>query len=95
MTYVGDVWGLPVSLRRFFEDLHVEGLVGHQLLQPGILFLEGLQLLDHLRLHPTILLSPAIVSLLGNLKLLTDLRNLLPLAEFNIGLTQLGNTLVY
>ena len=47
------------------------------------------------RLHATILLAPAIVSLLGNLKLLTDLRNLLPLAEFNIGLTQLGNNLVY
>ena len=29
-----DVRGLPVSLRGFLEDLHVEGLVGHQLLQP-------------------------------------------------------------
>ena len=86
---------LPVSLRSFFENLHVQGLVSNQLLPSRILFLEGFELLDHLRLHLTLLLSPPIVSLLGNLKLPTDFWNLLPLAEFNIRTTQLGDDLIH
>lgn len=42
-----DVRGLPVSLRGFLENLHVQGLLGNHLLQPGILLLESLQLLGH------------------------------------------------
>ena len=44
------VRGLPVSLRSFFQNVHVESLFGHHLFQPRILFLEGLKLLRHLRL---------------------------------------------
>ena len=63
------VWDLPVSLRRFFEDLHVHSLLGHQLLQSSILFCEGFELLCHLWMHPTLLLTPTVIRLVSNPKL--------------------------
>ena len=48
-----------------------------------------LELLGHLRSHTTVLLTPAIVRLLSDLKRLTDVRDLLPFAKGNIRLTKL------
>ena len=59
--------------------IHAEGLIGHQLLQPRFVFLKILQRLHHLGLHPTNLLLPEVVRLLGGIKFLTDFRNLFPL----------------
>ena len=73
--------GLPVSLRGFLQYLHVESLLGHQLLQPPILFFQGPQLLDHVGGHPAVLLTPAVVGLIGNAERLTDLGHLLALTQ--------------
>ena len=43
-SFAGGVRGLPVSLRGFTQDLRVQGLVGHQLLESSLLFLQGPQL---------------------------------------------------
>ena len=39
-SFVGVAWGLPVSLRGFLENLHVQSLLSHQLLQPSVFFLQ-------------------------------------------------------
>ena len=67
-----DVRGLPISRRGFLQNLHVESLLGHHLLQPSILILQRLELLGHFRLHASDLLSPAVIRLLGDLKLFAD-----------------------
>ena len=92
---VGDVQGLPVSLGSLLENLHIESLLGDHLLQPCVLFLQSLQLLGHLRLHATVLLSPAIIRLFGDFQQLAGLGHLLALTEFNIGFTKFGNDLIH
>ena len=82
-----DVRGLPVSLRGFLQDIHIESLLCHELLQTSILFLKGFEFLRHLWLHPSVFLTPAVVSLLRDIERLADLRDLLPLAELHIRLT--------
>ena len=82
--FVVDVRGLPVSLRGFLQDLHVQSLLRHHLLQPSVLLLKRLQLHDHVGLHAPILLSPAIVRLLGDLNQLADLGNLPALAKLHV-----------
>jgi len=47
--------GLTVSLHGFLQHLHVENLLVHHLLQPDNLFLQGFELLRHLRLQPVVL----------------------------------------
>ena len=74
-----DVRGLPVSLRGFLQNIHIESLVSQEFLQASILFLKGFQFLRHLWFHPSVLLAPAIVSLLRDIESLADLWNLLPL----------------
>ena len=64
---VSSAQGSPVSLCGFLHNLHVQGLLGHELLQAGVLFLERLELFGHLRRHAAILLTPTVVSLGGNL----------------------------
>ena len=71
-SFAVDVRGLPVSLRGFLEDLHVQSLLSDHLLQRSVLFLQSFEFLGHLRLHATNLLPPAVIGLLGNLKLLAD-----------------------
>ena len=87
--------GSPVFLRGFLEDLHVQSLLGHHLLQPRIFFLKGLQLLGHLRLHAAALLTLAVIRLLGNLQLLADFQDFFPLTEFHVDATKSGDYLVY
>jgi len=86
--------GSPVWAGGLLQDLYIERLLGHQLLQAGILFLQSPQLLGHLRRHPAILLALAIVRLLRDLERFTDLGHLLTLAQSYIRLTQFLDDLV-
>jgi len=52
-------------------------------------------MIHHLRLHSVNLLPPVVVHLLGDIKFLTDFRNLLSLVAFQIRLTQLRDDLVH
>ena len=40
-SFAGDVRGLPVSLRGFLQNIHIESLVSHELLQASVFFLKG------------------------------------------------------
>jgi len=69
----GDARGKSVYLRYasmwaggLLEDQHVQGLVRHQLLQPGVLLQAFLKLLGHPWIHPAELGSPAVVRLLAD-----------------------------
>ncbi len=55
--------GLEVSLRHLFQDGVVQRQVGHQLLQPSVLFLKALQSLGLFYTHAAVLFTPAIVGL--------------------------------
>jgi hypothetical protein len=57
--------------------------------------LKNLQLLGHLRRHATILLAPAVIRLLSDLKNFTDFRNLLAFAKLYVRTTQLSNNLIH
>ena len=89
------VRGLLVSLRGFLQNLHIQRLLGDHLFQPNVLFLQGFEFLGHFRLHATLLLPPAVIGLLGNLKLLAELRHLCALTKKHVRSTQLGNDLIY
>ena len=54
-----------VSLRKVFQHLNVEFLVGDDLLQATVLIFELFQTLRFLALHPTVLLTPAMARGLG------------------------------
>ena len=69
------------------------GLIGHHLAQTGILLLKSSQLLNHLRAHSAILLTPAIVGVLRDFDLLTDFRDGFALSDQDIGLPELGHDL--
>lgn len=45
--FADDARGLPVSLRSFLQNLHVQTLVSNQSLEPRVLFLKCLQLLHN------------------------------------------------
>ena len=92
------VRGLPVSLRGFLQNLHVESLFGHHLLHPDILFSQGFELLRHLRLHAAELMPSAVIrviSLLRDSNQFANFRNVLPLAKLHIRSTQLGDHLIH
>ena len=89
------VRGLPVSLRSFLQNVHVESLFGHHLFQPRILFLEGLKLLRHLRLHTVDLLPQTVIGLFSDPKLLADLGHLRVLTKKYVSTTQLRYDLIH
>ena len=72
---------------------------GDHLLQPRVLFLQGLQLLGHLWFHATILLPPAIIGLFGNFRrrLLATYKFRAPSSpcRFQNRLTKSGNNLIH
>ena len=67
--------GLSLFSEHFVEHLLVERQICHQLLQPPVLVLELLELLDFARSHPAELLLPAIEGLLADPELPTDFRH--------------------
>ena len=54
-----------VSLREVLQHLDVKFLVSDDLLQPTVLIFELFQTLRFLALHPTVLLTPAMIRGLG------------------------------
>jgi len=58
--------GLEVSLRHVAQNLLLQGKFSHQPFQPGILLLQLLQLAGLIDFQPSLLLLPAIESLLRN-----------------------------
>ena len=71
----GAVAGSEVSRGHLFENRVVERLVGHEFLQAGIFALELLQPLRLVQAETAVLLPPAVVRLLADAELLTDLRD--------------------
>ena len=67
--------GLEVSLRDFFEDRVVEGNVGHQLLQTGVLLLQVPEPPGLVDAHATVGFTPAVVGLLGDTNLSAGFSN--------------------
>ena len=68
--------GLIVSqLGRFLGDGNLQGLIRDDLTQLGVFLLQRPVLLDQIRAHAAIFLSPAIVRLLAVLQFLTQLKN--------------------
>ena len=59
-----------------------------------MLLLKSLELLRHFRRHAAVRLTPAIVSLLGDLKQLADVRDLLAFAQLDVRATELGANLL-
>ena len=92
----GDVArGSEVSLGGFFQNGDIQRLVGHQLLQPSVLFLHRLQFLGHLWLHASVLLTPEVVRLLGNSQQFTNFGDSNPFAKLHIGSTQHRDNLTF
>ena len=58
--------GLTIFCVHFFEDLDVQGLIGHQLLESAVLGLQLPQAPGLADLHPAILVAPAVISLFAN-----------------------------
>jgi integrase-like protein len=71
-------WGLPLFCDDRLERLDVEGLLGHDVLQPAVLILELLQPLQLNELHPAVLRFSPVVRLLGNAMRATQVRDFLP-----------------
>ncbi len=95
LSRCGDVArGLPVSLGGLLEELHVECPVGHQLLHPGVPFLQGLDLLGRLRSHASAFRTPAFARLLRDLQSPAGLGDLLGLIQGHTRLPKLLDHLV-
>ena len=85
--------GLEVSRGGLPKDVVIQGLLGDQLLQPSIFFLQLTQLLGLLNFQATILLALAIVSLLGDPKLLAHQGYGLTFGQFDLSFAQFPNNL--
>jgi hypothetical protein len=67
-------------------DPHIQSLMRHQLLQPRVLLLEFLKLLGHLRIHPAVLRSPAVLRLLADTQPSADIGHACTLPKVNVSL---------
>jgi hypothetical protein len=82
------------SQSRFARDRLVEGLVGHQLLEPGVFALQLLESPGVVGLHAAVLVAPAVECRLGDPQLLADGRDRLAGGQFGVGLPELVNDLL-
>ena len=85
--------GSEVSRGHLFENRVVERLVCHQLLQLGVLSLEGLQPLGLVETQAAVFLPPPIVRLLADPERLTDLRRPQASAELHFRVPKLRDDL--
>ena len=67
--------GLEVSLRCYLQNGYVQCLISNKFLELRVFLLEFSQLLGHVGTHTTVLLSPAIIGLLRDLKVFTYFGN--------------------
>jgi hypothetical protein len=75
-------------------DAHGEGLVGHDLLEAGVLVLELLQTLGALGLHPAVLGAPAVPRRLRDLEGPEDFREVLAVVEQPVAFAELADHLL-
>jgi len=87
-------FGVRSFLRDLLEHVDVEGLVGHQLLQPGVLGLQFLEAFGVAGLHAAVLGHPAMPGRLGDLQMPAHLGKLLTGAEEPVALGELANDLI-
>src|SRR6185295_4526394 len=85
--------GSEVSRGGFPQDLHIQGLIRHYLLQPGDLLLLLLEPLGLVSPQTAVFLTPAVVRLLRDPQLLRHLAYRLTLGNLNLGFTQLADDL--
>jgi hypothetical protein len=86
---------VEVSPRRLLEDELVEGEVGDRSAQPVVLALEVLEVLGLGDLEAAVRFAPAVVGDLVDAEGVDDLRDLLALAQQDLGLAQLGDDLLW
>ena len=83
-----------MSRGHLFQDHVIERLVGHQLLQPRVFLLEGLQALRLIETQPPVLLPPPVVRLLTDPQLFADLGRAQTAAHLHLGLASCGDDLL-
>jgi hypothetical protein len=81
-----------VSLRQLLE--HVEGLVGDDALEPGVLLLQFFQALGAVGLHAAVLAPPAGPGRLGDLEGAQDLGQVLALVQHPLTFAELADDLL-
>src|SRR6185369_8881666 len=86
--------GSVVSLQGFLQNRLVHFRLRQQLLQSPVLFLQLLQSLGFLRLHPTVLIPPPLERLLADLQALNHLADRLPRRHHRVCFTQLLDDLL-
>ncbi len=86
--------GSVFSLEGLFEYLLVEREVGDVFFEATILFVKLLKTLNVVRLHPAVLITPAMKSLLADFVLLADLRDGHAIRKMPLGLAHLANDLL-
>lgn len=84
----GAVQGSVVSLEGLIMDSLVDGLVGDQFLEPGVLALQILQLLGPGCLHAAVFLAPTITALLQEARGLLDLAEGTATGQPDLGFAQ-------
>ena len=85
----GRVTSFDTLLRRVWVSK-----VRHQLFQPGILLLQGLEPFSLAHPQTSVLFSPSVVGLPGHTDLLTHLDDALPLDQDHLRLSKLPNNLL-
>src|SRR3972149_1118361 len=86
--------GSPFSLQGLLQDLLVQGLFGHQLLEPCVLHLQLFESLGLVGLHAPVLVPPAVEGRLRHLQLLANLSDTLALGKHPIRLPKLADDLL-
>lgn len=81
--------GSEVSLGDLRQDQLVQGQVRDRLTRPFIFFLKALEFFQLVGTHPTILLAPTVVDLLGNANLPDGIDPQHPLTDKDFNLPQL------
>src|SRR6185312_2579372 len=86
--------GSEVSRRNLLEHVDVEGLVSHQLLEPGVLGFELFEPFGLVGLHTAVLGHPAVPRRFRNLQVPAHLRQLLASPQEFVALGELADDLV-
>src|SRR5262249_4850013 len=83
----------PLFFGDLLEHLLVQGQLGNEALEAGVLGLQLLEPLGLVGLHPPILVAPAVQGRLADTELLADLGEAQALGQIGLGLAQLGDDL--
>ena len=90
----GDVKGSEVSPGRFFQDLLVQGEIGHCPLQPCVFLFESLEPFFLIEVESAVLASPPVISVVGDTDLTYCMTNALATCNGNLDLPELVQDLL-